>query len=212
MPAHSLPAPPLPPLRHDLRVTARLAAPLALGHLATGSIGFVDAVLAGHHGTTTLAAVSVGTALFWLPMMIPMGTLMALPAAVSRLDGSGRQHEIGPLFRQSLWLAAALGLLLFGFMTLSVHALAPLGIADDIRPGATDFLLGIRWGVPALTVYYALRYLSDGMHWTWPTMVFGFGGLLLLAPLGYVFAFGGFGIPERGAGGLGIASAIMLWA
>src|SRR3546814_19002678 len=43
-------------------------------------------------------------------------------------------------------------------------------------------------------------------------MVLGFGGLLLLVPLGWVLTFGLFGLPELGAGGLGIASAIMLWA
>src|SRR3546814_7763563 len=57
-----------------------------------------------------------------------------------------------------------------------------------------------------------MRYLSDGLHWTLPTMVLGFGGLLLLVPLGWVLTFGLFGLPELGAGGLGIASAIMLWA
>ncbi|MDN5782627.1 MAG: MATE family efflux transporter, partial [Luteimonas sp.] len=126
--------------RGEVRTTAVLAAPLVVGHVSTGLIGFVDAVLAGHHGTTTLAAVSVGTALFWLPMMIPMGTLMALPPSVSQLAGAGRHDEIGPLFRQSLWLGAGLGLLLFAFLSLAVFALAPMGIAPEIRPGAADFL------------------------------------------------------------------------
>ena len=67
--------------RGEVRTTALLAAPLVCGHLSTGLIGFVDSVIAGHHGTATLAAVSVGTALFWLPMMVPMGTLMALRCA-----------------------------------------------------------------------------------------------------------------------------------
>lgn len=197
--------------RDEVRTSAVLASPLVLGHLATGLIGFVDAAIAGHHGTATLAAVSVGTALFWLPMMIPMGTLMALPPSVSQLDGEGRHAEIGPLFRQALWLALGLGLLLFAFLSAAVLALEPMGIAAEIRPGAADFLHGIRWGVPALTLYYAMRYLSDGLHWTWPTMVFGFGGLLVLAPLGYATAFGRFGFPEMGAAGLGLASSIMLW-
>ena len=193
------------------RATAILAAPLVAGHLATGLIGFVDSVIAGRHGTATLAAVSVGTAMFWLPMMIPMGTLMALPPSVSQLDGSGRRDAIAPLFRQSLWLALGLGLLLFALLSLAPLVLAPMGIAESIRPGARDFLHGIRWGVPALTLYYAMRYLSDGLHWTLPTMLFGFGGLLLLVPLGWAFAFGRFGLPEMGAGGLGLASALMIW-
>ena len=204
--------PATPRFASEVRTTAVLAAPLVAGHVSTGMIGFVDSVIAGHHGTATLASVAVGTALFWLPMMIPMGTLMSLPPAVSQLDGAGRRHEVGALFRQGLWLAAMLGVLLFGFLSLLVLALEPMGIAPEIRPGAEAFLHGIRWGVPGLTLYLTMRYLSDGLHWTLPTMLLGFGGLLVLVPLGYAFTYGVGGLPEMGAGGLGIASAIMMWA
>ena len=206
--------PPVPATRFasEVRTTAILAAPLVVGHLSTGLIGFVDSVIAGHHGTATLASVAVGTALFWLPMMVPMGTLMSLPPSVSQLDGAGRRDEIGPLFRQALWLAAGLGVLLFAFLSVVGIALEPMGIAPAVRPGTLAFLDGIRWGVPALTLYLCMRYLSDGLHWTLPTMILGFGGLLLLVPLGYVLTFGRYGLPELGAGGLGIASAIMMWA
>ena len=204
-------SPQTPSFRHELSRTARLAAPLAAGHLATGMIGLVDALLAGRHGTATLAAVSVGTAMFWLPMMIPMGTLMSLPPSISQLDGAGRRDEISPLFRQALWLALALGVLLWCLISLFPMVLAMIGIAPEIRPGAAAFLNGIRWGVPALTLYLAMRYLCDGLHWSLPTMLFGLGGLLVLAPLGYALAFGRWGSPELGAGGLGIASAVMMW-
>ncbi|MEJ7747057.1 MAG: MATE family efflux transporter [Luteimonas sp.] len=211
----SLPTQTRPRFGQEVRTSATLAAPLVIGHLSTGLIGFVDSVIAGHHGTATLAAVSVGTALFWLPMMIPMGTLMSLPASVSQLDGAGRRGEIAPLFRQALWLSAALGVLLFAFLTVIVHALQPMGIAAEMRPGAIAFLHGIRWGVPALTLYFCMRYLSDGLHWTLPTMLLGFGGLLLLIPLGYGLTYGmtlgGLHVPSLGAGGLGIASSIMMW-
>ena len=203
---------PQPPFARELRTSATLAAPLVLGHLSTGLIGFVDSVIAGHHHTRTLAAVAVGTALFWLPMMVPMGTLMAFPPAVSQLDGAGRRDEIAPLFRQALWLAAMLGIVLFGFLSVVTIALEPMGIAPEIRPGAVGFLHGIRWGVPALTLYLCMRYLSDGLHWTLPTMVLGFGGLLVLVPLGYALTWGVGGLPELGAAGLGFASAAMMWA
>ncbi len=203
---------PAPGFGREVRTTAILAAPLVAGHLSTGLIGFVDSAIAGHHGTETLAAVAVGTALFWLPMMVPMGTLLSLPPSVSQLDGSGRRDGIGPLFRQSLWLAAGLGVLLFAFLSFAGLALEPMGIAPEVRPGALAFLHGIRWGVPALTLYLAMRYLSDGLHWTLPTMLLGFGGLLVLVPLGYVLTFGLFGFREMGAGGLGVASAVMMWA
>lgn len=201
-----------PRFGRELRTTIVLAAPLVAGHVATGMIGLVDSLIAGRHGTSTLAAVSVGTAMFWLPIMIPMGTLMALPPTISQLDGAGRRGEIGAVFRQALWLAALLGAALFGLLSAGVHLLEPFGIAPEIRAGAAEFLRAIRWGVPALTLYYCMRYLSDGLHWTLPTMVFGFGGLVLLVPTGYALAFGAFGFPEMGPAGLGWASALMLWA
>ncbi|GAB2503808.1 MATE family efflux transporter [Lysobacter humi (ex Lee et al. 2017)] len=203
---------PQPRLPHEIRRTAWLAAPLVAGHVSTGLIGTIDSAIAGQHGTATLAAVAVGTALFWLPMMVPMGTLMALPPSVSRLDGAGRRQAIGPLFRQALWLALVLGLAMFAFLSVVPYALEAMGIAPGIVPGATAFLHGIRWGVPALTLYFCMRYLAEGLHWTLPTMVLGAGGLLVLLPMGWILTFGEFGLPEMGAGGLGLASSLMLWA
>lgn len=196
----------------EVRATAMLALPLVLGHVSTGLIGFVDNLIAGRHGTATLAAVTVGTALLWLPMMVPIGTLIALTASVSQLHGARRHDEIGPLFRQALWLSLGIGALMFVFLSLAPLLLRPFGIAEDIVPGATAFLHAIRWGVPALVLFFCMRYLSEGMHWTLPTMLLGFGGLGLLAPLGWALTFGHFGAPAMGAAGLGTASAVTMWA
>ena len=200
-----------PRFRSEVGKTARLAGPLAAGHLSSGLVSFVDALIAGHHGTATLAAVSVGTALFWLPMLAPMGTLMALPPAVSQLDGAGRRSEIGPLFRQALWLAAGLGLLLLALLSLAPLLLRPMGITPEIVPDVTAFLRAVRWGIPAFTLYLCMRYLSDGLHWSLPTMLLGFGGLCVLAPVAYVLTNGLFGLPELGAEGIGIATSLMFW-
>ena len=200
-----------PGFGRELRATATLALPLVLGHVSTGLINFVDNVIAGHHGTRTLASVTVGTALLWLPMMVPIGTLIALTASVSQLDGAGRRHEIAPLFRQALWLGLGLGLLMFAFLSAVPLALGAFGIAADIIPGATAFAHAVRWGVPALILFFCMRYLSEGLHWTLPTMLLGFGGLLVLAPLGYALTFGVGPLPEMGAAGLGAASATVMW-
>ncbi len=195
----------------ELRSSARLAAPLMAGHVSTGLIGLVDALIAGRHGTATLAAVSIGTALFWMPLLVPMGTLIAVPASVSQLDGGGRRDQIGPLFRQAMWLALALGLGMFAFLSAIPLALGSFGIAPEIRPGATAFVHGIRWGVPALALFLCMRYLCDGLHFTIPTMLLGFGGLVVLVPAGYALTFGFGVLPALGAGGLGLASALVMW-
>ena len=207
----SLLAPARPRFLGEVQKTGLLALPLVLGHVSTGLISFVDNVIAGHHGTDTFAAVSIGTALLWLPMLVPIGTLISLTASVSQLNGRGRHERIGPLFRQALWLSLLLSAGMFVFLSVVPALLPAFGIAPDIVPGATGFLHAIRWGVPALTLYFCMRYLSEGMHWTLPTMVLGFGGLLVLAPLGWALTNGRAGFPEMGATGLGIASAVTMW-
>lgn len=201
---------PLGTLR-EIRATALLALPLVIGHVCAGLIAFVDNLIAGNHGTDTLAAVTLGTALLWLPMLVPIGTLIALTASVARLRGANRLSEIGPIFRQALWLALFMGLLMFAFLSIAPVLLAPAGIAQEMIPGAQAFLHAVRWGSPALSLFFCMRYLCEGMHWMRPTMIFSFGGLLLLAPLGYVLTNGKLGFPELGAQGLGIASALMMW-
>ncbi|WP_339525430.1 MATE family efflux transporter [Pseudomonas sp. EL_65y_Pfl2_R96] len=195
----------------ETRSTAVLVLPLVMGHVSTGLIAFVDNIIAGQHGTDTLAAVTVGTALLWLPMLVPIGTLIALTAYVARLHGAGQYEQVGPVFRQAIWLALGLGLIMFVFLSVVPTLLGVAGIAEEIIPGAQAFLHAVRWGSPALTVFFCMRYLCEGMHWMRPTMLFGFGGLLVLAPLGYVLTNGKLGFPELGAQGLGIASAIMMW-
>ncbi len=182
-----------------------------LGHFSTGLISFVDSVIAGHHGTRTLASVTIGSALMWLPLTVVLGTLMSVPPAVSQLAGAGRRDEIGPLFRQALWVALGFGPLLFAYLTFVPSALGLMGISPEIAPGTTGFLHGVRWGLPGFTLFLCLRYLADGLHHTLPSMVLAIAGLFLLVPTGYALTFGAFGLPELGAKGLGIASAVVMW-
>jgi MATE family multidrug resistance protein len=194
-------------LRREMRASAVLAAPLVLGQLAAMAMGIVDTVLAGRHGPVTLAAVGVGSAMWNIAVLLAIGVLMAIPPSVAQLNGAGRRAEIGPLFRQSLWLAGALGLALLVLTRLGAQALPTIGVAPETRLPAKQFLQAISWGAPAFALQLALRNLSEGIGWTRPTMIFGLGALALLVPLGWWLMF------ERGLGaaGLGYATAIVLW-
>lgn len=204
-------APAARPFAMHLAATLRLAAPLVAGQLASVAMTVIDTLLAGHHGAATLAAVAVGTAVWSLVILVLIGILLALPPFVSQLDGAGRRSEIGPLFRQALWLALALGVGLLLFVYNSEWVLVLARVTPEVRPDALAFLRAIAWGAPALALYFCLRYVSEGIAFTVPTMVFGFAGLCVLAPLGWALMFGRLGLPEWGARGLGVATALTLW-
>ncbi|TAL89465.1 MAG: hypothetical protein EPN69_03200 [Rhodanobacter sp.] len=94
---------------------------------------------------------------------------------------------------------------------LALPLLDLIGVTPSLRHDVQRFLLAISWGAPALTCYFALRGLSEGLSLTRPSMYFSLGGLVLLVPLDYVLMFGKLGIAPQGAHGCGVATAIVLW-
>lgn len=194
-------------LLREMRVSLVLALPLVFSQVSSMAMNIVDTVLAGRHGPVTLAAVGVGSAVWSVVILVSIGVLMAVPPTVSQLNGANRRGEIGPVFRQALWLALGLGLALILVVRAGALALGPLGITAEARPEAIAFLRAISWGAPGLALFFCLRNLSEGVAWTLPSMVFGLTGLALLAPLGWALMFPA----GLGAAGLGYAVAIVLW-
>ncbi|MFC4765719.1 MATE family efflux transporter [Dyella koreensis] len=196
---------------HEIGATIRLALPLIAAQLAAVGTNVVDAVLAGHYSAHVLGAVAVGASIWALAIVSGIGMMMAVPPSVSQLDGAGRRHEVGAVFRQALWLAVGMGVLLWAGVRHAAPLIDLIGVAPGLRADVVEFLHAISWGAPALTTYFALRGLSEGLSMTRPSMYFSLGGLAVLAPLGYVLMFGKFGLEPQGARGCGIATALVLW-
>jgi MATE family multidrug resistance protein len=196
---------------HEVGATVRLALPLVLAQLAAVGTNVVDALLSGHFSAHVLGAVAVGTSVWSLAIVSGIGVMMAVPPSIAQLDGAGRRPEVGAVFRQALWLAAILGVLLWFGVRHAEPLIGLIGVTPSLRQDVGEFLHAISWGAPALTCYFALRGLSEGLSMTRPSMMFSLGGLAVLAPLGYVFMFGKLGLPPQGARGCGIATATVLW-
>lgn len=198
-------------LAHELKETAVLALPLVLSQLMAVGMNAIDAMLAGHHGAITLGAVAVGAGIWSIAVVVAIGVTMAVPPSVAQLYGAGRMFEVGAVFRQALWLALALGLLCW----IGVRSAGPLVRLIGVDPHLFDevdrFLRGVSWGAPAIAVFFTLRGMSAGVGITRPTMYFSLMSLLLLGPIAYLLLYGRFGFPAMGAGGIGLATAIVLW-
>jgi multidrug resistance protein, MATE family len=195
----------------EIVATVRLGWPLMLAQLAAIGSNVIDAVLAGHVSAHVLGAVAVGASVWSLAIVSGIGMMMSVPPSISQLDGAGRRHEAGSVFRQAMWLAFGMGALLWFAVRHAEPLIRAIGVAPGLYGDVGEFLRAISWGAPALTFYFAMRGLSEGLSTTWPSMYFSFGGLLLLIPLGYIFMFGKLGLPPQGARGCGIATAAVLW-
>lgn len=179
--------------------------------LAQMGMGVVDAVMAGNYSSTDLAGVALGGSVFWPVMMLMMGLLQALTPTISQLHGAGRVTEIGEVVRQGIWLALLGGLTAAFLLNHIGIVYAWLSVAEDPAAISIPYLKMCSYGVPALMVFFSLRFLADGTGFTKPALYISVSALLLKIPLNYSLIYGEFGLPEMGGVGCGLAQAIIMW-
>lgn len=195
----------------EVKALFSLTLPILIAQLAYTSMGFVDAMMAGHFSKHDLAAIALGNSI-WIPIYLLMtGIILATTPKVANLFGACNNKEIGPLVRQSLWMAFFVVTVVI-VLLLSAHPLLIfMGASEDTSNLTMKFLHGIACGMPAIAFYQVFRCLSDGIGRPKPSMVIGVIGLTLNIPVNYVMVFGKLGFPAMGGAGCGIASASVMW-
>ncbi len=186
----------------------RLAGPLILNNLLTTGMGFVDTVMSGRLGPDTLGAVAVGSSVWVIAFLTGLGLLMAVNPITAHRVGAGRPGRVGYFWRQSVWLALALSLVMSSVLWWAPALLARLGVVPAILPGVQGYLHAIVFGLPLMFLFLTLRFVSEGLGSTRPIM---YAALIAFAVniLGnYVLMFGRWGFPALGALGCGAATAL----
>jgi MATE family multidrug resistance protein len=196
----------------ESRTLLKLAGPLVVNNLALAGMQFADAVMAGQLGAEALAAVAVGSSVWFLFFMVLLGIMMAISPIVSRLVGAGRDSQVGQYTRN----ASLLGIALSVPVLLAAHLGVPtflevLTIDPSFRGLTADYVAAIAWGAPAIFVFLALRFTNEGIGYTKPIMLTSLLALVCNVFLNWVFIYGKLGAPALGAVGCGVASAITMW-
>ena len=196
----------------ETRTLLKLAGPLVINNLALAGMQFADAVMAGRLGAEALAAVAIGSSVWFLFFMVLLGLMMALSPIVARHIGAGNDHLVGQYTRQAILMSLSLSVPVI----LAAHYAVPgflawLTIDPSFRDLTVGYVAAIAWGAPGIFVFLALRFTSEGMGYTKPIMLSSLLALVCNVSLNWVFIYGELGAPALGAVGCGVASAITMW-
>lgn len=195
----------------EAKKIALLALPIVIGQLANTGTSFVDAVMAGRVSTEDLAAVSLGSSI-WISMVITLtGLLLSVTPAISQLCGAKKLSDIPQVVQQGLWLAILLGTAAFFIASFIAPLFQLIDLTPAVQQKATDFLLAIRWGFPAVAIYRVFYGYSASLNQILPLMLTSLFVLLLNIPTNYILIHGLFGFPKLGGVGCGWATAFCMW-
>ncbi len=179
--------------RHALTVLA--------GQLAVMAFGVTDTIVAGRHAQESLAALSVGSAIFISVYVALMGVLQALLPIWAEQRGARDTGAIGRSLRQSLYLCA-LACLLGMAILLSPGALlrwteVPEALQGDVR----RYLAVLALALPPALLFRIYSTLNQALGRPQLVTWLQVASLAVKVPLSVWFTFGGAGIPAQGAVG-----------
>ena len=191
-----------------LRIYA-LAWPVLVAQLAVMAYAVIDTVMAGRYATEDLAAVGIGSAIYFSVFVGLMGVLLAVTPTISQLYGAGRRAEIGEEVRQAMWLTlalAVLSVLVFHFPEpLLALSEAPPEVAAKVRA----YLTVSAWGAPAGLAFRLFASYTTAVSRPRVMMALNLLGLALKVPLNWVLVFGHLGAPAMGSTGCALATTIV---
>ena len=193
----------------DLSVVLRHALTVLAGQLAVMAYGVTDTIVAGRHAQASLAALSIGSALFVSVYVSLQGVLQALLPIWAEQRGAHQPLAIGRSLRQALYLcalASALGMaVLLAPGALLRWAEVPLSLQDEV----THYLAVLAFGLPPALLFRTYCTLNQALGHpllvTWLQVL----GLVIKIPLSIWFTFGGAGLPAQGAVGCAWATLVV---
>lgn len=195
-------------LFHESRLTLRLALPLMIGQLSQMLMGVVDSVMVGHLGVTDLAALTFANSLFHVPFVFGIGLLTGISVFTSNSRGANDAPGARGSCRHGLYLATALGLVLFGISWVVSMNLDFFGQPAAVAARTTVFFQIIMASVIPALASIALKNHADALNRPWPPFWIFLGGVGLNVGLNWVMIYGNFGCPALGFEGAAWATLI----
>ncbi|WP_171255109.1 MATE family efflux transporter [Acinetobacter sp. NCu2D-2] len=195
----------------EIKKLFTLMIPILITQFAQAGFGLIDTIMAGHLSANDLAAIAVGVGL-WVPIMVLFsGIMIATTPLVAEANGARTPEKIATITRQSLWVALFLGIIAALILQAMPLLLPVFGVPEALQSKAGLFLHAIGFGMPAVTMYAALRGYSEAIGYPRPVTALSLVALLVLIPLNFIFMYGMGPIPALGSAGCGFATAILQW-
>ena len=206
-------SPPAPagPASHaaHARAVLVLGLPLIGSHVAQMSLHVIDVLMLGWYSVEALAAVVLGTSLFFALFIMGSGFAWAVMPLVAHAAASGDDTELRRVTRMGLWLSTAFAVAILPLMWWSGAILRAMGQEPALAALTQDYLRIAGFGmIPALLVMVLKSHLA-ALERTRMVLWVTVTAAVANVGVNWVFIFGNLGAPEMGVRGAAMASVVV---
>ena len=193
----------------ELATIARHAATVLAGQLAVMAFGVTDTIVAGRHGEASLAALSVGSAIFISVYVALIGVFQALLPAWAELRGAGQTDALGRSLRQSLYLCGGASLVGMALLLSPGPMLRWTEVPPALRGEVESYLAVLAVALPPALLFRIYSTLNQALGHPRLVTWLQVGSLFIKLPLSIWFTFGGAGLPGQGVVGCAWATLVV---
>lgn len=183
-----------------------LGLPIIGSHLAQMLLHVTDTVLLGWYGVNALAAVVLGTSMFFVVFILGSGFGISIMGMVAAALGRGDETQVRRETRMGLWLSILYAVLTIPLFWWSGPILLRAGQKPEVAALAQDFLRIAGFGMmPALLIMVLKSYLA-ALEKTQVVLWVTLAAVVVNLVVAWAFIFGRIGAPELGVRGAALAS------
>jgi MATE family multidrug resistance protein len=196
---------------HIARGIVRLAWPVLIAQLAVIASGVLDTIMAGRYSAVDLAAVGIGTSVYFSVFIGLLGVVQALSPIAGQLFGGKHYERIGEETRQTAWIAAGLAVLGVLVLAFPEPFLRLSNAPPEVEEKTRAYLQGVAWALPAMLLFRVFFALTTAVSRPRAVMAINLVYFAVKVPLNALFIYGALGAPELGGPGCAVATAIASW-
>ena len=185
----------------ELSTITRHATTVLAGQLAVMAFGVTDTMVAGRYSESSLAALSVGSAIFVSVYVALIGVLQALMPVWAELHGARETGDVGRSLRQSLYLCAAASVIGMAILLFPGPVLRWTEVPTALRTEVENYLAVLAMALPPALLFRVYSTLNQALGRPQLVTWLQVGSLGIKLPLSIWFTFGGAGLPAQGVVG-----------
>ena len=185
----------------ELSTITRHAVTVLAGQLAVMAFGVTDTIVAGRYSESSLAALSVGSAIFISVYVALMGVLQALLPVWAEQRGAQQPEAVGRSLRQALYLCAAASVVGMAVLLSPGALLRWTEVPPALRPQVENYLAVLALALPPALLFRIYSTLNQALGHPRLVTWLQVGSLFIKLPLSVWFTFGGGGLPAQGVVG-----------
>lgn len=192
----------------EIKKLLQLSVPIAIGELSGVLMNLIDALMIGHLGAESVAAVSAANAVYLMFAILGIGASLVTAPMVATAYAQKDLVKCRSLWYGGLLFSLAMGIILMLCLLFAVWKFEWLAQEVGVTVKAKEFLLYLTPCVLPLLLYLQFKHFADGISYPRLGMMMSISALFIDAFLNWLLIFGNLGFPALGLNGAAITNTI----